>query len=208
MTLFSFHQVDFKNIIRYPDMEISEGGATFICGESGSGKSTLLKLLNGVISPAGGTIFYSGKNIEEYNPIALRREVLLASQSVYLFDATIKDNFNKYYTYLDLKPLPEEAMESFLDICSVHLPLDSSCSIMSGGERQRVFIAINLSLPSKVLLLDEPTSTLDHKNAHLLIKNIKSFCRQAEKTLLVVSHDRAIADQYADHIIDLTGGSV
>lgn len=207
MALFTLENVNYKDIIRYPYIKISEGGATFICGESGSGKSTLLKLLNGVISPTDGEITYSDKNIEDHDPITLRREVLLISQSVYLFDMTIKDNFNEYYAYRELEPISEEAMKSYLDICSVNLPLDSMCSVLSGGERQRVFIAINLSLGAKVFMLDEPTSALDDKNSNTLMENVKAFCKQNDATLLVVSHDRAIADKYADHIISLSGGA-
>lgn len=203
MALFNIEDVNYKKIIRYSNIEISEGGATFIFGESGSGKSTLLKLLNGVLSPTEGIIKYADKNIEDYDPISLRREVLLISQSVYLFDMSIKDNFKEYYAYRDLENISEEAMKSYLDICSVHLPLDSMCSVMSGGERQRVFIAINLSFQSKVLMLDEPTSALDYKNANALLENVKSFCKKEDKTLLIVSHDRAIANKFADNIINL-----
>ena len=202
--MFTLENVNFKNIIRYPNIKISKGITTFIVGESGSGKSTLLKLLNGIISPTEGKISYEGKNIEDYDPIMLRREVLLISQSVYLFDMTIEENFNEYYAYRDLKPISREAIKSYLNICSIDLPIDSMCSVMSGGERQRVFIAICLSLGSKVLMLDEPTSALDDKNASVLMENVKSFCKQNDETLLVVSHDKTIADKYADDIISLS----
>jgi putative ABC transport system ATP-binding protein len=206
MTLFSLKNIDYKNIIQYPDIEIYDGSVTFICGESGSGKSTLLKLLNGVISPTGGVIFYHGKNIEEYDPIKLRRDVLLISQSVFLFDLTIKDNFNHYYAYRDLPVLSDDEVKKYLDICTVNLPLDSPCNVLSGGERQRIFMAVHLSLKPKVLMLDEPTSALDDKNANALIENIKLFCKQNNQTLLIVSHDKSIANQYADRTINLTGG--
>lgn len=206
MALFALKAVNFNNIIKYPDIEIQEGETTFICGESGTGKSTLLKLLNGVLSPSDGQITYQGKNIENYDPILLRQQVLLVSQSIYLFDRTIKDNFNEYYTYRDLKPCNEETILKYLDICSLLLPLDNMCNILSGGERHRVFIAINLSFPSKVLMLDEPTSALDNKNAYTLIKNIKYYCKQNEKSLIIISHDRTLAERYADKTIVLSKG--
>jgi putative ABC transport system ATP-binding protein len=201
MALFTLKDVHFEDIIQYPNIEIEPYIATFICGESGSGKSTLLKLLNGVISPKGGDITYSGKNIADFDPIELRREVLLVGQAVYLFDKSIKDNFHTYYSYRDQEMISEAAIERCLDICSVHLPLDSMCNVLSGGERQRVFIAINLSFGPKVLMIDEPTSALDDKNANALMENIKTHCKTNETTLIVVSHDMAIADQYADQII-------
>jgi len=206
MALFNVKNVVFKDIIKYPEIEISGGLATFIRGESGSGKSTLLKLLNGVISLDEGEITYAGKNIEEYQPIALRREVLLVSQSVYLFDGPIRDNFRKFYDYRDLLPISEEAMKSYLDICCLNLPLESACGVLSGGEKQRVFLAISISYRPKVLMLDEPTSALDDKTADELLKNVKSYCKESGITLIVVSHNSAIADKYADHVINLPGG--
>jgi len=187
-------------------MEIPETVTTFISGESGSGKSTLLKLLNGVISPSDGVITYSGKTLEDYDPIHLRQEILLVSQSVFLFDKSIQENFDEYRAYRGLEPLSEAEMKRYLDICSVDLPLDSMCQVLSGGERQRVFLAINLSLKPKVLMMDEPTSALDDKNANTLMENVKDHCKANQVTLLVVSHDKALAETYADHIVTLTGG--
>ena len=85
MSLFLLKNVRFKGIIHYPDIEILKNCTTFICGESGCGKSTLLKLLNGVVSEDSGEILYANKRIVDYDPVALRREVLLCGQSVFFF---------------------------------------------------------------------------------------------------------------------------
>ena len=199
--LFVLENVNYKNIVKFPHIEINNN--TFICGESGSGKSTLLKLLNGVISADSGNITYLGKSIEDFVPVDLRRRVLLVSQAVYLFDKTIKENFNEYYGYRDLKPVNEETMTKLLEVCVVDLPLNSMCNVLSGGERQRIFIAVSLSFNPEVLLLDEPTSALDDKNARILMENIKSYCAAKGIALVVVSHDKEIARKYADYIINL-----
>jgi len=203
MALFVLRDVDYKNILHYPALEISAGGATFLCGASGTGKSTLLKLLSGVLSPTGGEILYLGKRVGDYDPIRLRREVLLVGQSVYLFDKTIQENFAEYYAYRDQAVPGEETIREYLDICKASFPLDSMCNLLSGGERQRVFLAICLSLTQEVLLLDEPTSALDEETADQLIGQIKAHCKTKDISLLVVSHDRAIAEKYADEIIAL-----
>lgn len=205
--MFELEGVNYRNILRYPDMTIPEGVTTCISGESGSGKSTLLKLLNGVISPTEGAVRYAGRAVENYDPILLRREVLLVSQSVYLFDKSIQDNFNAYYAYREMEPPSEAEMMRYLDICSVHLPLSSMCQVLSGGERQRVFIAINLSYGARVLMLDEPTSALDDKNAAALMENVKGYCKENRMTLLLVSHDKTIAERYADTMLVLPGGA-
>ncbi|MDR0332033.1 MAG: ATP-binding cassette domain-containing protein [Dysgonamonadaceae bacterium] len=204
MSIFRLKNVNYKNIIRYPNIEIQQGCTTFISGESGSGKSTLLKLLNGITSPTSGEIFYLDKNITDYTTMDLRREILLVSQQSYLFDMSIRDNFQEYYAYRELENICNEQMQYFLKICAVDNQLDDNCNVMSGGERQRIFTAINLSFPSKVLMLDEPVSALDHKNANTLMSNIKTYCKEQKKKLIVVSHDKTLMDKYADEIINIS----
>jgi len=207
MTLFTLQDVNYKDIVRYPDLTIPAGRATFLCGASGAGKTTLFKLLNGVASATAGRITYLGKPIEDYDPTLLRREVLLVGQAVYLFDKTIAENFAEFYAYRDL-PAPDDAtMRTYLDIAAAPFPLESVCATLSGGERQRVFLAICISLHPKVLLLDEPTSALDDNTAGVLMARVKAHCADHGITLLVVSHDKAIAERFADEIIHLEGGA-
>jgi putative ABC transport system ATP-binding protein len=201
--LFALKSVSYKDILKYPDITIPENVVTFICGESGSGKSMLLKLLNGVLSPSDGEVNYWQKSLDEYDSILLRQEILLVSQSVFLFDMSIKDNFIEYYNYRNFDVPDDDEINKYLDICAVDLPLDNMCHVLSGGERQRVFIAINLSYKPKVLMMDEPTSALDDKNANTLMENIKAHCKASGITLIVVSHDKAIAEKYADNVINL-----
>lgn len=199
MFLFTLEDVSFNGIINYPKIEIDEGKITFIIGESGSGKSTLLKLLNGVITASEGEVLYRGRNVQEYDPIELRREVLLVNQAIFLFDRSIKENFDEYRSYRELEPIDGYDLRKYLNICAAKLPLDSDCGKLSGGERQRVFTAINLSFLPKVLMLDEPTSALDDTTSALFIENITAYCKQNKLTLIVVSHDRNIYEKYAEN---------
>jgi putative ABC transport system ATP-binding protein len=207
MLLFSLTNVVYKNLIYYPNIEIAENSTTFICGESGSGKSTLLKLLNGVVSADSGEILYAGNPIEEYDPVIFRREVLLCGQSAYLFDGNIRDNFSDYYKYRELSALSTVEIMQYLKICAAEFSLDTNCAKMSGGERQRIFTAICLSMRPKVLLLDEPTSALDDETSNMVMKNIKNFCNKNTITLIVVSHNKALSEIYADSTVLLEGGS-
>lgn len=206
MALFSINQVNYKDIIKYPDIDIFQNQTTFLCGESGCGKSTLLKLLNGVVSAGSGTITYKGKPVEEYDPTKLRREVLLVGQSVYLFDGTIRENFQEYYAYRDLSLISDEKIREYLKLCAADFPLTEPCKNMSGGERQRIYIAICMSLMPKVLMMDEPTSALDEKNSWIVMENIKEFCTRNGITLIVVSHNTRLAEAFADRTITFCGG--
>ncbi len=203
MDIISASQVVFQSMIRYPNIKIAKGKTTFIHGPSGCGKSTLLKLINGTTSPDSGEIFYKGNNIENIDTIDLRREILLVAQSVFLFTGTIEENFKKYYEYRDRDLPTKETMEKFLKICSAEFPLETRCETMSGGERQRVYIAIFLSFMPDVLMLDEPTSALDNTSSDIMMSNIKNFTKDNEMTTVVVSHYLPLAEKYGDNIIAL-----
>ena len=203
MDIISARQVVFQSMIRYPNIKIAKGKTTFIHGPSGCGKSTLLKLINGTTSPDSGEIFYKGNNIENIDTIDLRREILLVAQSVFLFTGTIEENFKKYYEYRDRDLPTKETMEKFLKICSAEFPLETRCETMSGGERQRVYIAIFLSFMPDVLMLDEPTSALDNTSSDIMMSNIKNFTKDNEMTTIVVSHYLTLAEKYGDEIIAL-----
>lgn len=204
--IISAEGVVFQSIIRYPEIRIRRGKTTFIHGPSGCGKSTLLKLINGTISPGQGQIFYDGEDIEKIDTIRLRREILLVGQSVFLFTGTIEENFIKYYGYRDLDPPGKEAIQKFLSICSADFPLETRCETMSGGERQRVYIAIFLSFMPKVLMMDEPTSALDSLSAETMMNNIKRFSTENDITAIVVSHSLSLAEKYGDQMIVLERG--
>lgn len=203
MDIISVNDVVFQSIIKYPNLEIFKGKTTFIHGPSGCGKSTLLKLINGTTSPDSGDIFFKGNNVENIDTIDLRRDILLVSQSVFLFAGTIEENFNKYYEYRDRAIPSKETMKKFLRICSAEFPLETRCETMSGGERQRVYIAIFLSFMPEVIMLDEPTSALDNTSSDAMMKNIKDFCTDNEMTTVIVSHYLTLAEKYGDYIIAL-----
>jgi putative ABC transport system ATP-binding protein len=201
--LFKASNLVYKANLIYNDVKIVQGKINFIVGESGSGKSTFLKLLNNSINPASGELLYKGKPIEEYDPIALRREVSLVSQEPFLFEESILDNFKSFYSLRGI-PTPEKDYISYItDLCCANVPLDQNASTLSGGERQRVYISIFLSLCPKVLLLDEPTSALDEKNSHKIMKNITTFCKEKNIDVVIVSHNKNIIDEFCENKIQI-----
>ena len=202
-TLFRLKHIRYADICYPPLLEISSGARTFISGPSGSGKSTLLKLLSGMVSADEGSIYYQDKNVEEHDPVLLRREILLAHQSAYLFDGSIKENFETFYHYREESCPPDEVLRSYLDICSLDFDLDADTESFSGGERHRLYLAICLSFQPKVLLLDEPTGALDDKTAFELMDKLSIHCRSAGIDLVVVSHNEAVTAKCANSIIRL-----
>ena len=195
--------VGFRNVLKYPELGIEEGKASFLHGPSGCGKSTLLRLFNGVLSPDEGRLFYDENDIATLDTIALRREVLLVGQDVFLFSETISENFRLFSDFLDV-PAPEEnEIRTFLRLCDAEFPLETPCDTLSGGERQRVFLALGLSRRPRVLMLDEPTSALDHATARRVMSRVLEFCRENQITVLAVSHDDEILAEFADTVLEL-----
>ena len=199
--IFKTKNLTFNDSIHFPNIEIPKNKVTFISGKSGSGKTTLFKLFNGTLTQSSGDIYYNNQNILDLDTISLRKEVLLISQDVFLFDGNIKDNFIEFYKYRDEPLLEDSEIKYFLDICSLPFPLDKNCEEMSGGEKQRLYIAIYLSFKPKVILLDEPTSALDEENSQIVIRNIISFSKENGITLLVISHDNELTNDFADKVV-------
>lgn len=201
MEILRFENVKFIN--EYDDFSIDKNEVVFVVGKSGSGKSTLLKLINNTLQLKSGRIFYKDKNILNINPVDLRRNIIMTSQENFLFDMTIRENFHEFYKLRDLEELTDEEIATFLRITNFDVDLNLNVEKLSGGEKQRVFLAIALSLNPEVLLLDEPTSALDNKTAFDMMKNIVDYCKHNDITLVVVTHARQLVDEFADKIIDL-----
>lgn len=206
--IFETRNLSFRDTIHYQDIRIVKDKVNFIVGRSGTGKSTLLRLFNGTLTPSAGEIFYAGDSLLEMDTIDLRKEVSLISQSVYLFDSSIRDNFIQFYEYRGMAVPTDEMMLEFLKLSQINFPLDKDCTTMSGGERQRVYIAIFLSFLPKVIMLDEPTSALDKDNGYHVIQNVISFCKEKEITVVVISHDNNLTETFGENIIAIEGGNI
>lgn len=201
MEILRFENVKF--IKEYDDFSIDKNEVVFVVGKSGSGKSTLLKLINNTLQLKSGRIFYKDENILNIKPVELRRNIIMTSQENFLFDMTIRENFHEFYKLRDLEELNDEEITKFLKITNFDVDVNLDVEKLSGGEKQRVFLAIALSLDPEVLLLDEPTSALDNKTAFDMMKNIVDYCKHNDITLVVVSHARQLVDEFADKIINL-----
>lgn len=201
MEILRFENVKF--IKEYDDFTINKNEVVFVVGKSGSGKSTLLKLINNTLQMKSGSIFYKDTNILNIKPVELRRNIMMTSQENFLFDMTIKENFHEFYKLRDLENLTDDEIVKFLKIADFDVDVNLDVEKLSGGEKQRVFLAIALSMRPAVLLLDEPTSALDSNTAFNMMKNIVDYCKHNDITLVVVSHARNLVDEFADKTIDL-----
>ena len=201
--LFETKSLDFGGFIHYGDIFFPAGKITFITGESGCGKSTLLRLMNGIVSPSQGTLFYRGQDVSDLDTIGLRREVSLVSQEIFLFEGSIRDNFNAFCSFRHTSVLTDEEIKTFLSMMHLDFAPYSQTNTLSGGEKQRLYLAVFLSFRPAVLLLDEPTSALDARTGEAVLSNTILFCRENLMELLVVSHNRELADKFSENTLNL-----
>lgn len=185
---------------------------TVIAGPSGAGKSTTIALLLGLLSPRGGEIRVDGAALRGDTLDAWRNSVACVPQDINLFDETLESNLR----WVDANASDAEIRRALkraaaLDFAS-RLPdgvgsrLGDRGAFISAGERQRIALAQAFLLLPSVLLLDEPTSSLDPDNAEMIFSALKRFSRE-NGTVVIVSHSENSL-RFADDIIFLQEGRV
>jgi len=204
--MFTLSGIKYRDVLDIKKLVIKKGTITCIIGKSGSGKTTLLRLLNNMISANEGTLKYNGQNICEYEPLSLRREILMLPQNPVIFPETIRDNFIKTLEYTEKEFLNDRTYENLLTKVNLNKNLDTSTENLSGGEKQRLALARILLLKPKILLLDEPSSALDTTTEEFIIKMLVDYIKEKNRTLVMVTHSQAVADKYGEIIITLKDG--
>lgn len=187
-------------VLDVPSLEIEENSIVGLAGHNGSGKSTLLRLLAFLETPAGGQIFYKGKTVEN-DLTELRREVTLLTQEPYLLKRPVFSNVAYGLQVRGLSNIYETVSKS-LEMVGLEPGkfLKRNWYELSGGEAQRVALAARLAIQPRVLLLDEPTASVDRESS-ILIQSAASWARSEYGcTLVIVSHDHEWLGQVADVI--------
>jgi len=180
-------------------------GSTAIVGPSGAGKSTLLRLLNRLADPDRGTVAYRGRQLDSYDPLALRREVALVPQLPALLPGTVESNF-RYAAGLAGEPLEAERTLALAGLDPGFAERD--VAKLSVGEQQRTMLGRALAQRPRVLLLDEPTSALDPAARDAIEAALTELRRELEISVVLVSHDPEQARRLGDWVLRLEAGRV
>lgn len=198
------------NIIKDANLNFKDKSITAIIGPSGCGKTTLLVSLNKIIEERGGKISgeieFMGKNINEYPLNELRKQIGMVFQKPTPFPISIEDNIKLATKYHSIKDNTVETLKRVGLYEEVKADLKKSAIELSGGQQQRLSIARSLAINPRVLLLDEPCSSLDIINTKIiedLLLNLKK-----EMAIIIVTHNLAQARRIADETIFMLSGEV
>ncbi len=208
MYMFKLENVTYKDVLDIPELSISAGAITCIIGKSGSGKTTLVKLLNGLISPTEGTIYVENEDIKEMSMVQLRRRVSMLQQSPSIYEGTLRENLQIGRFFSELEPASDDEILDVLEVVNLDKDLDQDASKLSGGEKQRLTLARMLLLPADVLILDEPTASLDEESAHTIMSRVLQHCIDENKSVIMITHADEIVKSFAEHLIELKDGKV
>ena len=202
-----------REILKGVDLEIGDGEFVSIMGESGSGKSTLLSILAGNLRPDEGEVSFDGFVVSAAGERELakwrRGDLGFVYQSLNLVSTlSAEDNIllPLYLAHEDIKA-GREYMLTLADRMNIRHLLSSMPGSMSGGERQRVAIARALIHHPKILLLDEPTGSLDSKSTTEVLELITELHKEMGVAIVQVTHSLDAA-RYADRIIRIKDGEV
>ena len=180
---------------------ISEGEFVVIIGASGAGKTTILNILGGMDTVTSGSVFVDGNDIAKYS----RRQLTQYRRN----DIGFVFQFYNLVPNLTALENVELALQISKILSDVGLSerLSNFPAQLSGGEQQRVSIARALAKNPKLLLCDEPTGALDYKTGKSILKLLQDTCRERNKTVIVITHNLAIAP-IADRVIEIKSGKV
>lgn len=194
-----------RSVLESFNMDIMQGDKVLLFGKSGTGKSSVLRLVLGFTKPDAGSIFFCGEPLDKKTVWNIRKRVSYVSQDLDLGTGEV-EAIAKRFLVLRINNDAQCNFEDFVSNLQLlgfeEGVLNSDYEKLSGGEKQRVFLSLALSLKRNIFLLDEPTSSLDKDNKSAVIECFSSL---KNATILCISHDSAWLEREGFRAIMMEG---
>ena len=203
------------------DLEVHKGQVMALIGPSGAGKSTLIRCVNRLVAPTSGEIWFNGENIVKMRSGKLRRARrsmgMIFQEFALVERLTVMENvlsgrlgyvgFWRSY----LRKFPQNDIKDafrLLEKVGLDTMVNKRADELSGGQRQRVGIARALIQNPDILLVDEPTASLDPKTSRQIMRLITELCEENQLAAIINIHDVALAQMFSERIVGLREGSI
>lgn len=200
-----------QSVLSDVNFSVKKGECLSIIGPNGSGKTTLLSIIGLLIPPTEGKVLYKGKNITDLSKrkkVEARRNFSFVRQKPVVLDTSVYNNiaYGLRVRNVDKSQISKRVNE-IIDYAGLDGYEEKNARALSGGEMQRVAIAMNFVLDPEVYLLDEVSANLDPKNVSLLESFINKI-KKENKTILISTHDRTEAIKFSDRVAVLNNGDI
>lgn len=201
-------------IIENMNLAIPKGKITMIIGSNGCGKSTLLKTIARINKPFKGTIKINGKSIKEQAPKEIAKNMAVLPQSPTAPHGLLIRELVSYGRFPYQKAMGGisehdiEIVDWALSVTGIREFAEKAVDEVSGGQRQRAWIAMALAQETEILVLDEPTTYLDMSHQLEILKLLQKLNREENRTIVMVLHELNNAAKFADHIIGVKSGKI
>ncbi len=203
------------------DLKVEKGQVMALIGPSGAGKSTLIRCVNRLENPTSGEIWLNGENIVKMRSGKLRRARrnmgMIFQEYALVERLTVMENvLSGRLGYVGfwrsfLRKFPQSDINAafgLLEKVGLDTMVNKRADELSGGQRQRVGIARALIQKPDILLVDEPTASLDPKTSRQIMRLITELCEENQLAAIINIHDVALAQMYAERIVGLREGSI
>ncbi len=199
-----------RDVLKHVNMTFPGTGMTSIVGESGCGKSTVVGVLFGGLRPKSGNITVGGKRVEALSRESYYSHIAVVSYNTYIFNETVRANFmlaNSAVTEKEIYAALEKVnLMSFIrENGGLDKVISEDASNISGGQKQRLALAVNLVANKELYIFDEATSNIDIESEAIIMRNIKALSK--EKAVIVISHRLANVTP-SDRIYFMESGEV
>lgn len=207
---FSYRQD--KKILDDISLDVNQGDVLGILGINGAGKTTFIKCINNIFSPDSGTVKVNGKDISSMTPKEIAQLIAYVPQyNGTFFNINVLDTVmmgRLPYAGRSYSKKDREIVYNILEKMNLEKFAFRSIHEMSGGERQRVFIARALAQQPKIIILDEPTSSLDLHNQLFILKIIEDLAKRDNLTIIMIIHDLNLASMFCSKLVMLKEGKI
>ena len=207
------YSVGENKILKDISFRCQSGEIIGIIGPNGSGKTTLLKTINRINPITNGDILLNGKSIKEYDEKELARDISFMNQNTNIefdfpcIDIVVLGRYPYLERFQEYSKKDIELAEKYMKLTNTYKFRDKSILQLSGGERQRVLFTKILTQESQVILLDEPTASLDMRYEEDLLKEVSKE-KDKGKIIILVIHNLQTAIKYCSRLVLLSNGNI